>query len=111
MLYSVVPMLHVCPSIVSRNSGFACMAATASSRIFNASGRRLKRSKSKCTSSKLYSFFGGATTSIVTLALAVPPLPSLTVTVNCTGPGWFGAVQLLWRAEAVASDPAPAFHA
>ena len=34
-------------------SGFACSFATASSRIFNASGRRLKRSKSKCTSSNI----------------------------------------------------------
>ena len=70
-LYSTVPMLSQCPSIVTFSVGFACSFAMASSRIFSASGRRLKRSKSKCTSSNM--IVCRRTTVRLTLPVAVPP--------------------------------------
>src|SRR5687768_13588770 len=84
-------MLSQCPSIVTFNVGFACSLATASSRILSASGRRLKRSKSKCTSSNMIAT--RRTTGIVMVLTAVPPRPSLAVAVTGTFPSTFGAVK------------------
>src|SRR5262245_11397901 len=79
-------MLQVWPSIWSRRAGSACMALTASSSTRWASGRSVERSKSKCTSSNVYCLTGGRRTSTLTVAWALPPLPSSTVTVHVTGP-------------------------
>ena len=48
----------------------------------------------------------GGRPECVTVAGAVPPLPSLTVTVTCTGPSCCGAVQTVWRSAGFASVPA-----
>ena len=49
-------------------------------------------------------------TWIVTVSLAVPPLPSLTVTVNGTGPTCIGAVHGVCRLVGLASVPAGVVH-
>src|SRR5437773_7830104 len=110
-LYSAVPMLQVCPSIVMFRVGFACSLATASSSSLSASGRSVERSKSKYTSSNVSSTTGGGgVTWMVVDAFAVPPLPSSTVTVIWTGPGCCGAVHPLCRSVGFASVPLGAVH-
>src|SRR5688572_4720429 len=101
-------MLSQCPSIVTFNPGFACSFAIASSRIFNASGRRLKRSKSKCTSSNM--IVARRTTVRLTLPVAVPPRLSRAVTVARTLPSWLGAVHTVFWAFALLNVPCGAVH-
>src|SRR5439155_25031280 len=42
---------------------------------------------------------------MVTLSDAVPPWPSFTVTVTCTGPAWPGAVHSVWRSAGCCRVP------
>src|SRR5215210_6196720 len=111
-LYSAVPMLHVCPSISSRSSGFACSVAIASSSARVASGRSEYRSKSKCTSSNVNSFTAGRITWMLTVAVAVLlSVGHVTVTVTGTVPSCAGAVHGVCRAVRSVKVPAGALHA
>src|SRR5215510_16403659 len=106
-------MLQVCPSMFTRTLGLRCSTATASSSVRTASGRRLYRSKSKCTSSNT---IGAATsrrtTWIVVVSVAVlPSLGQVTRTVTGTGPGVLGAVHGVFCAVGLLSVPAGALHA
>src|SRR5688500_7589218 len=56
------------------------------------------------------SLTAGRTTWIVTFALAVPPLPSETETVHCTGPSCIGAVHGVCRSAGFESLPAGQLH-
>src|SRR3954452_23701272 len=86
-------MLHVRPSISTRTSAFCWSTVTASSSARTASGRRLYRSKSKCTSSKVICATTGRVTWMFTVSLAVlPSVGQVTVTRTGTVPSWFGAV-------------------
>src|SRR5215210_1787713 len=103
-LYSAVPMLHVCPSISSRSSGFACSVAIASSSARVASGRSEYRSKSKCTSSNVNSFTAGRITWMLTVAVAVLlSVGHVTVTVTGTVPSCAGAVHAYVTAHPIES--------
>src|SRR5262245_20750462 len=81
-------MLHVWPSMIRFLVGCACNFATASSSNLSASGLSVERSKSKYTYSKFNSTIGarGRTTWTLTVDDALPPLPSVTVTVSGTVP-------------------------
>src|SRR3954462_14240049 len=103
-------MLHVWPSIATRTVALRWSTATASSSVRTASGRRLYRSKSKCTSSKTIGAATGlATTWIVTVSLAVlPSVGQRTVTVAGTGPGVIGAVHGVFCVVPLLNVPAGA---
>ena len=47
---------------------------------------------------------------IVIVSLAVPPLPSLTVTVTGTEPAVVGQVKIVWRSAGLANVPVGALH-
>src|SRR5438552_10505343 len=104
-------MLQVCPSIWIRSVGSSRSAVTASSSTRVASGRSEYRSKSKCTSSNVYTFGAGRVTWMFTVSDAVLlSVGHVTVTVTGTVPSFWPAVHSVWRAVAFANVPLGAVH-
>src|SRR5687767_12920131 len=110
-LYSAVPMLQVWPSIWIRSVGSSRSAVTASSSTRVASGRSEYRSKSKCTSSNVYTFGVGRVTVTLTVSDAIRlSVGHVTVTVIGTVAASWPAVHTVSRAVGLANVPLGALH-
>ena len=104
-------MLQVCPSIWIRSVGSSRSAVTASSSTRVASGRSEYRSKSKCTSSNVYTFGVGRVTWMLTVSDAVRlSVGHVTVTVTGTVAASWPAVHTVSRAVGLANVPLGALH-
>src|SRR5712671_6773921 len=104
-------MLHVCPSIWIRSVASSRSAVTASSSTRVASGRSEYRSKSKCTSSNVYTFGAGRVTWMFVVSAAVLlSVGHVTVTVTGTVPSCCPAVHNVCRFVGFANVPLGAVH-
>src|SRR5688572_2123704 len=99
-------MLQVCPSIWIRSVGSSRSAVTASSSTRVASGRSEYRSKSKCTSSNVYTRAVGRVTSMLTVSDAIwLSVGHVTVTVTGTVAASCPAVHSVSRLVGLANVP------